>query len=70
MRKFIECPKGIGLESNFANFLGETKNLIDFLIDFYIFYKSDNKTFLRIKFSYKLGFTLRLQLHSISFYWM
>ena len=70
MRKFIECPKGIGLESNFVNFLGEKKNLIDFLIDFYIFYKSDNKTFLRIKFSYKLGFTLRLQLHSISFYWM
>ena len=70
MRKFIECPKGIGLESNFVNFLGEKKNLTDFLIDFYIFYKSDNKTFLRIKFSYKLGFTLRLQLHSISFYWM
>ena len=70
MRKFIKCPKGIGLESNFVNFLGEKKNIIDFLIDFYIFYKSDNKTFLRIKFSYKLGFTLRLQLHSISFYWM
>ena len=70
MRKFIECPKGIGLESNFVNFLGEKKNLTDFLIDFYIFYKSDNQNFLRIKFSYKLGFTLRLQLHSISFYWM
>ena len=70
MRKFIECPKGIGLESNFVYFLGEKKNVIDFLIDFYIFYKSDNKTFLKIKFSYKLGFTLRLQLHSISFYWM
>ena len=70
MRKFIECPEGIGLESIFVNFLGEKKNIIDFLIDFYIFYKSDNQNFLRIKFSYKLGFTLRLQLHSISFYWM
>ena len=70
MRKVNECPKRIGLVSNFINFLGEKKNIIDFLIDFYIFYKSDNKTFLRIKFSYKLGFTLRLQLHSISFYWM
>ena len=70
MRKVNECPKGIGLVSNFVNYFGEKKNVIDFLIDFYIFYKSDNKTFLRIKFSYKLGFTLRLQLHSISFYWM
>ena len=51
MRKFIECPKGIGLESNFVNFLGEKKNVIDFLIDFYIFYKRDIKTFQRIKFS-------------------
>ena len=70
MRKVNECPKGIGLVSNFINFLGEKKNVNDFLISFYIFYKSDNQNFLRIKFSYKLGFTLRLQLHSISFYWM
>ena len=70
MRNVNECPKGIGLASNFINFLGEMKNIIDFLIDFHIFYKSDIKTFLRIKFSYKLGCTLRLQLHSISFYWM
>ena len=69
MRKFNECPKGIGLVSSFINFLGEKKNVIDFLIDFNIFYKSDIKTFLRIKFSYKLGCNLRLQLHSISFYW-
>ena len=69
-RKVNECPKGIGLVSNFINFLGEKKDVIDFLIDFYIFYKSDIKTFLRIQFSYKLGCTLRLQLHSISFYWM
>ena len=70
MRKVNKCPKGIGLVSNFTNFLGEKKNVIDFLIDFYVFYKSDIKTFLRIKFNYKLGCTLRLQLHSISFYWM
>ena len=70
MRKVNECPKGIGLVSNFINILGEKKNVIDFLIDFYIFYKSDIKTFLRIKFDYKLGYNLRLQLHSISFYWI
>ena len=70
MRKGNECPKGIGFVSNFVNFLEEKKNVIDFLIDFYIFYKRDIKTFLRIKFSYKLGCTLRLQLHSIYFYWM
>ena len=69
-RKVNECPEGIGLVSNFLNFLGEKKNVIDFLIEFYIFFKSDIKTFLRIKFSYKLGSTQRLQLHSISFYWM
>ena len=70
MRKVKECPKGIGLVSNFINILGEKKNVIDFLLDFYTFDKSDIKTFLRIKFSYKLGCILRLQLHSISFYWM
>ena len=70
MRKVNECPKRIGLVSNFMNFLGEKKNGIDFLIAFYILFKSDIKTFLRKKFSYKLGCTLRLQLHSISFYWM
>ena len=70
MRKVNECPKGIGLVSNFIKFLGEKKNVIDFLIDSYIFYKSDIKTFLRIKFDYKLGYNLRLQLHSISFYWI
>ena len=48
MRKFKECPNGIGLVSNFINILGEKKDVIDFLIDFYIFYKSDIKTFLRI----------------------
>ena len=69
-RKVKECRKGIGLVSNFIKILGEKKYVIDFLIDFYVFYKSDIKTFLRIKFSYKLGCTLRLQLHSISFYWM
>ena len=68
MRKFNECPKGIGLVSNFINFFGEKKKVIDFLIDFNILYKSDIKTFLRIKFSYKLGCTIRPQLHSISFY--
>ena len=68
MRKINESPKGIGLVSNFINFLGENKNLIDFLIDSYIFYKNDIKTFLRIKFDYKLGYNLKLQLHSISFY--
>ena len=52
------------------NFLGEKKDVIDFLIDFYIFGKGDIKTFLRVKFSYKLGCTIRQQLHSISFYWM
>ena len=70
MRKFNECPKGIGLVSNFINFLGEKNVVIDFLIDFYIFNESDIKTFLRIQCSYKLGCTLRLQLHSIYFYWM
>ena len=70
MRKVNECPKGIGLVSNLKNFLREKKNVIDFLTDFYIFNKSDIKTFLRIKFSYKLGCTLRLQLHSTSLYWM
>ena len=70
MRNVNECPKRIGLVSNLKNILGEKKNAIDFLIDFYIFYKRDIKTFQRINFSYKLGCTLRLQLHSISFYWM
>ena len=60
MRKVNKCPKGIGLVSNFINFLGEKKKVIDFLIDFYVFYKSDIKAFLRIKFNYKLGCTLRL----------
>ena len=60
MRKVNECPKGIGLVSNFINFLGEMKNVIDLLMEFYILYKSDIKTFLRIKFSYKLDCTLRL----------
>ena len=69
-RKVKECPKGIGLVSNFIKILGEKKYVIDFLIDFYIFNKSDIKTFLRIQCSNKLGCTLRLQLHSISFYWM
>ena len=54
MRKVNECPKGIGLVSNFINILGEKKNVINFLIDFYIFYKSDIKIFLRIKFDCKL----------------
>ena len=70
MRKVNECAKGIGLVINFVNYFGEKKNVIDFLIYFYIFNKSDNKTFQRIKFCHKLGCTLRLQLHSISFYWM
>ena len=70
MRNVNECPKRIGLVSNLKNILGEKKNVIDFLTDFYIFNKSDIKTFLRIKFSYKLGCTLRLQLHSTSLYWM
>ena len=70
MRKVSECRKGIGFVCNFINFFGEKENAIDFLIDFCIFYKSDMKTFLRITFSYKLGCTLWLQLHSISFYWM
>ena len=69
-RKVNECPEGIGLVSNLTKILGEKKDVIDFLIDFYIFNKSDIKTFLRIHCSYKLGCTLRLQLHSISFYWM
>ena len=60
MRNLIECPKGIGFASNLNNFLGEKKNVIDFLTDFYIFNKSDFKTFQRKKFSYKLGCTLRL----------
>ena len=59
MRKVNESPKGIGLVSNFINFLGEKKNLIDFLINFYIFYKSNTKTFLRSKFDYKLGCILK-----------
>ena len=50
MRKVYECPNGIGLVSNFINFLGEKKDVIDFLIDFYIFNKSDIKTFARVKF--------------------
>ena len=70
MRKVNECLKGIGLVSNFINFLGGKNNVIDFVIDFYVFDKSDIKTFQRIKFSYKLDCILRLQLHSISFYWM
>ena len=70
MRKFNDCPNGIGWVSSFINFLGEKKDAIDYLIDFYIFRKGDIKTFLRIKFSNKLGCTIRLQLHSISFYWM
>ena len=70
MRNVNECPKGIGLVSNLKNFLGEKKTVIDFLKDFYIFNKSNIKTFLRIKFNYKLGCTLRLQLHSISLYCM
>ena len=70
MRNVNQCLKGIGLVSSLTKFLGEKKNAIDFLIDFYIFYKSDIKTFQRINFSYKLGCTLRLQLHSISLYWM
>ena len=65
MRNFNECPKGIGLVSNLLNFFGEKKNVIDLLKDFYIFYKSDIKTLLRIKFSYKQGCTQRLQLHTI-----
>ena len=39
MRKVNECPKGIGLVSNFINFLGEKKKVIDFLIDFLYFLK-------------------------------
>ena len=58
MRKVNECPKGIGIVSNFINFLGENKNVIDILIDFYILYRSVIKTF------------PGLQLHSILFYWM
>ena len=60
MRKVNKCPKGIGLVSDFINFWGEKKNVTDFWKDFYVFYKSDIKTFLRIKFNYKLGCTLRL----------
>ena len=70
MRKVNKFPKGIGLVSNFINFLGENKIVIDFLIDFYVLYLSDIETFLRIKSNYILGCTLRLQHHSISFYWM
>ena len=70
MRNVNQCSKGIRLVSNSIKFLGEKENVIDFSIDFYIFCKSDMKTFLRINFSYKLGCTLRLQFHSISFYWM
>ena len=36
MRKVNECPKGIGLVSNFINFLGEKKKVIDFSIDFIV----------------------------------
>ena len=39
MRKVNKCPKGFGLVSNFINFLGEKKNVIDFLIDFYVLSK-------------------------------
>ena len=39
MRKLNKCPKGFGLVSNFINFLGEKKNVIDFLIDFFVFSK-------------------------------
>ena len=39
MRKVNKCPKGFGLVSNFINFLGEKKNVIDFLKDFYVFSK-------------------------------
>ena len=46
MRKVNECPSGIGWVSNFINFLGLKKDGIDFLVDFYIFYKGDIKTFL------------------------
>ena len=70
MRNFNECPKGIGLVSTLQNIFGEKKTVIDFLTDFYVFNKSDIKTFLRIKFSYKLGCTLKLQLQSISLYCM
>ena len=59
MRKVNESLKGIGLVSNFINILGEKKNVINFLIDFYIFYKSNTKTFLRSKFDYKLGCILK-----------
>ena len=70
MRKANECPNGIGLVSNFINVLGEKKDVIDFLIDFYIFNKSDIKTFVRVKFSHKIGCTQSLQIHPISFCWM
>ena len=70
MRKVHECLKGIGFVSNFINFLGEKKNVIDFLIDFIFSIKSDIKTFIKIKFGYKLGCTLTLKLYSIYFYWM
>ena len=70
MRKFIKCPKGIGLVSNIINFEKKKENVIDLFIEFYILYKTDIKTLLIIKFSNKLGCTLRQQLHSISFYWM
>ena len=70
MRKVNEYHKGICLVNNFINFLREKKNVIDFLIDFYIFYKCDMKTFPRITVTYKIGCTLWLQLHPISFYWM
>ena len=43
MEKVNQCPKGIGFVSNFINYLGEKKNVIDILIAFYIFYKSDIK---------------------------
>ena len=36
-RKVNKFPKGNGLASNFINFLGTKKNVIDFLIDFYVF---------------------------------
>ena len=43
MDKANQCPKGIGFVSNFINFFGEKKKVIDILIDFYIFSKSDIK---------------------------
>ena len=39
IRKVNKCPKGFGSVSNFINFLGEKRNVIDFLVDFYVFSK-------------------------------